>query len=333
MAAAKAEVRRIEDPEIWDRFVNESPQGTLFSTFGWMRLAAGAQGGEPVALGVFEGAKLLGGMAFLDISRGPFRKAATPSLTPYGGILYRPFHGKRHSEEESLQHACAGPLVEYLNHRYHFTYFVHPRHVSDIRPFTWGGYDSRVRYTYHVDIGDPDTLWDVLEHRVKTVIRNVEGELSVESSPWTGEFTELYEHVYRDRGGEPPVARGVVEKMAQRIMDTGLGDLRVVRDKTGDAICTGIFVRDRHALYAWVSGALPARNSSGAMSYLVWDTIRRYSGVVSVFDMVGANIPGVAFFKRGFGGSLVPYYVTERYGSPLVRVLFSFYTQIGKAFR
>ncbi len=173
----------------------------------------------------------------------------------------------------------------------------------------------------------------MLEHRVKTVVRNAEGELKIESSPWIDGFVELYEHVYRDRGGEPPVKRGVVERMARAVMGSGAGDLRVVRDGDGNAVCAGMFVRDGHAVYAWVSGALPSRNSSGAMSYLVWDTIGRYSGVVPVFDMVGANIPGVAFYKRGFGGMLVPYYATERYGSPFARAVFSLHTYIRKAFR
>jgi hypothetical protein len=332
MAAAKGEVKKIEDPETWDRFVEESPQGTVFSTLGWMRIAAEAQGGEPVALGVFEGEKLLGGAAFLEIKKGPFRKATTPALTPYGGILHRPFRGKRSSEEESLRHSCAGPLVDHLNRRYDFVYLVHPPSVSDVRPFSWNGFDSRVRYTYHLDIASPDAVWDGFEHRMKTVIRNAEGELTVESSPWTGGFAELYEHVYRDRGGEPPVARGVVERMAPAAIDSCGGDLRIVRDPDGTAVCAGLFVRDGHAVYAWVSGALPSRNSSGAMSCLVWDTVRRYSGSVPVFDMVGANIPGVAFYKRGFGGTLVPYYATGRYGSPFARAVFSLYSHIRKAF-
>ncbi len=332
MAAAKGEVRKIEDPDVWDRFVAESPQGTVFSTLGWMRIAAEAQGGEPVALGVFEGDRLLGGASFLEISKGPFRKATTPSLTPYGGILYRPFHGKRRSDEEGLWHSCAVPLADYLGRRYDFVCLVHPHPVMDARPFSWSGFDSRVRYTYHLDIASPDAVWDNLEHRMKTVIRNADGELTVESSPWTAGFAELYEHVYRDRGGEPPVARGVVERMAPAAIASCGGDLRIVRDADGTALCAGLFVSDVHAVYAWVSGALPSRNSSGAMSCLVWDTVRRYSGKVPVFDMVGANIPGVAFYKRGFGGALVPYYVTERYGSPFARAFFTLYSLIRKVF-
>jgi len=317
------EVKRIEDAALWDEFVSASPEGTLFSTSGWVCMAARAQGGVPVMLGVFDDGRLVAGAAYVEVSRGPLRKASSPVLTPYCGFLFRPFHGKRRSEEESFRHAGAAPLVGYLSGRYGHVYLVHTPGVLDMRPFIWNGYTATVRYTYILDITDPDRLWDLMEHRVRTVIRNAGGSLTVETPFTTEVFGGLYEHVYLDRGNEPPVRRGTVVRMVKDVLDAGAGELRVVKDADGAPLCAGVFVRDARMVYAWVSGAIPSKNSSGAMTLLFWDTVCRYRGSHAALDMAGANLPSVAFFKKGFGGSLVHYFVTERYASFLTRTVFS----------
>lgn len=330
MAAERMEVRRIEDAVLWDDFVNTSSEGAIFSTSGWVRMAARAQGGVPVTLGAFDDGRLVAGVAYVEISRGVLRKASSPALTPYCGFLFRPYRGKRRSEEESFRHAAAAPLVTYLSGRYGHVYLVHPPGVIDMRPFIWNGYAAVVRYTYILDISAPDRLWDVMEHRVRTVIRNAGGSLTVENSTSMDLFGALYEHVYLDRGNEPPVRRGTVVRMVGEVLETGTGEMRVVKDADGSALCAGVFVRDARTVYAWVSGAIPTRNPSGAMSLLFWDTADRYRATHGTLDMVGANLPSVAFFKKGFGGSLVPYFITERYSSPLTRAVFSLYSRIRK---
>ena len=69
--------------------------------------------------------------------------------------------------------------------------------------------------------------------------------------------------------------------------------------------------------YAWVAGADPQHNSSGATSCYTGATSS--SAPKTRFDFVGANLPAVAFFKRGLGGDLIPYYATEYFGTPWLR--------------
>ena len=80
---------------------------------------------------------------------------------------------------------------------------------------------------------------------------------------------------------------------------------------------TVVFVHGFDTMYAWQAGADPAFNSSDALSLLYWEFFKqtRYEK----FDSVGANIPAIALFKRGFGGDLVPYFVVEGYKSRLVQ--------------
>ena len=80
-----------------------------------------------------------------------------------------------------------------------------------------------------------------------------------------------------------------------------------------------VFVRGFDTIYAWVAGADPAYRDSGATSLLYWKLLLQ--APFSRFDFVGANMREIALFKRGFGGTLLPYSAVAWCGSPLLRTL------------
>ncbi len=330
--AGKLETTRIEDASRWDAFVSESPQGSVFSSSAWLDAAATAQGGAPVRLGVLADGFLIGGAGFVEVRKGPLRKATTPVLTPSGGFLYAPFTGTKPTEGESRNAAAAGAMIEYLTPRYGYIFLSHDPRAADVREFLWRGFSSTVRYTYVLDIREPDRVWDRMERRVRTVVRNAESSLSLDGPISVGEFGKLYERTYRDRDNTPPLPRSQVEAFTQGILVAGLGEMRTVRDASGEPVAAMVFAFDRRSAYALVSGTIPSRNPSGASSLLFWDAVRRYGGGRERLDLVGANLRNIAFFKKGFGGTLTPYFVTERYGSSTTRALFSLYTRLRKAF-
>ena len=323
-------VQKINDEALWDSFVSSSPQGSVFSKTRWIKTAASAQGGMPRFFGVFENNKLAAGISCIELSKGGLKKITTPVLTPYGGMVYGPWTGKRQSEEESFNMDCAEELIKYIGSRYNYSFFIHSPGLSDIRPFTWAGWNERVRYTYVVDLTDVDEIWDHMERRVRTVLRKADSELEISGAIDLSDFGELYEHIYKDRGSKPPIERKIVTTMTGDILKSGIGEMRTVLNKAGDVISSMITVSENTTAYAWISGSIPESNSSGAFSLLFWDAIRRYSGSCTYLDMVGANFSSIAFFKKGFGGKLKPYYITEKYSSNFSKAVFRIYGQLKK---
>lgn len=323
-------VRRIEDESLWDDFVSASPQGTVFSKSQWIKTAASAQGGLPRFLGVFDDDRLAAGLTFVELSKGPFRKLTTPVLTPYGGVVYRPGAGKRESERESFNTACAEELISHLRGRYSHAFFVHSPGLADIRPFTWAGWQESVRYTYVLDLSDPERIWELLEHRVRKVLRKAESTLELGGPINIEQFCGLYERIYIDREKRPPIGSSTIKAFLKSALESGLAEMRTVRGRDGKVLSAMVFVYGDSMVFAWLSGSIPGKNSTGASSLLLWDAVRRYSGKYGSLDMLGANIPSIAFFKKGFGGKLLPYYVTERYGSWFARFALGVYAGLRK---
>lgn len=328
--AGNPEVSEIGDKLLWDAFVAQSPQGNVFSTSVWMEAAAGAQGCTPRYYGAFENGRLMAGVSFLEMKRGPFRKATIAPLAPYCGFLFAPFSGMRPSEEESRNSALAEILIRNLIAGYHHILLVQEPRYLDMRDFLQKGFACRVRYTYILDITDIDRLKERMEPRVRSVIRKAEGSLTVSDAIGLDEFGRLYERVYRDRGNPPPVPREYVERLTGSLISSGIAEIRAVRDHAGELIAAHAVVFDHDTVYGLTNGAIPERSSSGAFSLLLWDTALRNRATHKRYDLTGANLPSIAFFKKGFGGALAPFFSTERYSSPLVRTAFSIYTRMHK---
>jgi len=326
-------VERVEDASLWDRFVSSSPQGTVFSTSTWLNAVSNARGGKPLIVGVWKNGRIVAGVTCVHIACGPFKKATSPVLTPYGGIIYRPDPGKRSSEAESFNMTCARHLIEYLSARSSTVFLIHAPGLKDIRPFTWAGWPETIKYTYIVDITDTDRLWNLLERRVRTVIRNAEASLELGGPIDVKHFTGLYERIYRDRGNPPPVRSTVVAALLDNILHTDMAEMRTVRDSKGRVISAMVLVYDARRVYSWISGSIPGENATGAFSLLFWDAVKRHSGIRQELDMIGANIPSIAFFKKGFGGTLTPYYVTEWYSSLFSRIVFKTYSRVKRIMR
>ncbi len=326
--AKELTISEIEDAPLWDAFVDESPQGTVFATSAWLGATAAACGGEPVMLGVWRNGRLAAGTAFLLQRRGPLRKASMPAVVPYGGVLYRPETGKRWSEAESFDAECAEQIVAYLGRRFHYAQVVNPPGFNDVRPFVWNGWRADVRYTYLIDIEAPDRVWDVMEHRVRKVIGHAEDTLEVGEAIDYDRFSSLFSRIYHDRGVKAPVESATIGRFAAAVLERVPSEMRTVRDRTGEIVSAVILVHDRRRVYTWMSGSLPDRNADGAYSLLFWDTIRRYAGTHRQLDLVGANMPSIAFFKKGFGGVLTPYYACDRYSSRWPRLAFHAYRTV-----
>ncbi|HJP34033.1 MAG TPA: GNAT family N-acetyltransferase [Candidatus Latescibacteria bacterium] len=317
---APAERFRIDivAPDVWNRFLETADGATIFSHAEWMATAAQASGAESRLLGAWDGDHLVAGVAGVSTGSGWRRRFSTPDLSPHTGFLFRPSTTDRPAHIESERSGATGALLEHLqanNARIHLT---HSPSLVDAREFVWAGWQVQPRYTYQIELPEDRTpVWDGFERRTRTAVRKAEkAGFRVEASNDAVELRRLYGQVY---GGEEraPVAGNIVEKMVELALETGRAEGWRCQAPSGATAAVVFFVPDGDTLYAWVAGADPAQRDSGATSLLYWKVME--SSPCSRFDFVGANLAAIAFFKRGFGGLLVPYFATEGFGHPLLR--------------
>lgn len=317
---ANAERFRIDEvpPAVWADFVEGAAGATVFSGADWVRDATQATGTTPRLVGAWDGEQLVAGVAGATSGSGWRRRFTTPDLMPHTGFLFRPATTDRPAHIESERSGAAAALIEHLQTDYGRIHVTHAPEVVDTREFLWAGWDVQPRYTYRIELPDDrSAVWDGFERRTRTAVRKAEKTgYRVESTTDIAELRRLYCQVY---GGESqaPVHGEVLERMVGLAADAGRAEGWRCLAPEGDTACVVFFVPGGETLYAWVAGADPAHRDSGATSLLYWKVMEGTKR--SRFDFVGANLASIAFFKRGFGGELLPYFATEGFGSSLLR--------------
>lgn len=312
----------------WDAFAATAVGGTMFSTSRWLDCAQSALGGRKVILGCRRNGCLVAGVTGLETEGWGGRRLVTPDLTPHGGILCAPVSGKGPAKAEAEYHRAAGILSNHLLQEYGYVHLTHAPDITDLRPFAWSGWNVRPRYTYWLDLADLDALWERIERRTRTAIRKAERAGYRLRAVSDLELLEvLYARVYQGRHSAPPVAAAGMRRFAEAVMASGLGEAWASYTADGRPAAVVVFVHDNdfvhdnHMVHAWVAGADQQMASSGASPYLYWQFFQQTD--CHRFDFVGANVPGIAKFKRGFGGQLVPYYAAAGFGSAWLRTAYS----------
>ena len=310
------EIADASDAGDWDEFVRGALGGTVFSTRAWMECAREATGDRAVSYGCYRKGQLVAGVTGIERRGG--RQFTTPPLVPHGGFIHRPVPSDLPSRQESERRGETRALIEFLERRYGHVHLTLAPDIADVREFSWAGWAPAPRYTYVTDLGGGSAaVWSRLERRTRTVIRKGSEAFRFEPAEDPDELAQLYELVY---GGQdrPPVAADVVRSFAAAARTRDLTEAYRVVDGSGRTASVVVFARGFDTIYAWVSGADPAFRESGATSFLYWKLLEQTG--FPRFDFVGANLPGIAFFKRGFGGSLVSYYAVEAFPSRLLKL-------------
>lgn len=309
----------ITDDKEWDAFASTSIGGTPFNTSKWLKNVEEVSGGQQIRLGLFKNATLRAGLTGIAKRRGPFIQLGTPELSPHTGILLcNTPEGKGPTKREAEWQAACNHFIQYLSNRYDHIRITHTPDLTDLRPFSWAGWDLNLRYTYQLPLENQteSELWERVERRTRTAIRKAE-KLGYECQE-TDDIDLLcdqYEKIYEN--GPTPINSDLVRRHLRLAFQAGLTQIFSVKSNSNETAAIVAFVKNENMTYAWVAGADPDHNNSGAASLLYWRYICQCSQ--NHFDFVGANLPSVAFFKRGMGGNLVPYYTTEYFRNEFLR--------------
>jgi len=287
------EVREITDCTLWDDFVGESPQGTIFSTTKWMGLFPC----ESRIYGYFKGDSLLGGIIGKHLNSlfwsGGF------DLTPFQGILVQPIDSNKESTILSLHHEVATALSEYLKRNYDSAKIYNHYTFPDIRSFIWQGWEMLpVKYTQVIDLTDLDLVWNNLEKQTRYEITRAERDGFQIEYDKLQPFAELYSQTFKRKGLIPPVDTKFLEQFYKKFKPT------IITVWNDSARASAVIMKDNKRAY-YIFGA----SEGGLGATALWEALPQDRKEI---DLVGCNDKLIAQFKKGFGGKLTPYYGVSR---------------------
>lgn len=312
----KFEVRFLTPDEhpLWDEFVNRSPQGSIFVKSFWLNIV----GENYRIVGCFRNDLLVGGIAFDTQKRSGFHLVKNSILTQYMGILYEHNAHLNRIRQASQEKEILTRIIAFLEKRYDRIAITHHPNVVDIRPFIWNAFTAEIRYSYWIDITDLDRVFKDIDKKKRNLIRKCEKEnirISISDDPIS--FHQLHARTFERQGQKCPVPQQLTCRIYEQLASISKCRLYFAENTDECALSAAFVITDDKRAYYLMGATNPDFRVHGSSNLLLWKVMQDLSqNGVEVFDFYGANTDSIAWFKRGFGGHLNPYFRVRKCVSP-----------------
>lgn len=296
----------------WDDFIIISPQYSIFSTSFWLEIITQSFGYEGYVLGCYKGGELVGGIPIFEKRTLEGKSAVYPLFTQYNGVHIREMESRYPYRNEPHVHAIETLIAEYLEHHFDHVKIVNHPQLTDIRPFQWRHWDSVVRYTYliHLDM----EISSSADIRRRSNIARKRG-IQVECSADFDGFYNLLALTYHRQNVHTPLSRKNFLLMIQRLRTRNALVMYAAFDSGGSMLAANINILNGTKVYYWMAATNPNTSASGANQLLIEETMSRLKTNFRILDLVGGDIPSIAYYKSTFGGALVPHFQVSKVNS------------------
>lgn len=262
--------------------------------------------GEWDAVEVEDGGAVVARLPFVRRRRLGVIALTQPLLTPHLGPWLRPIEGKpgtRLAREHELLDCLAGRLPghDVFHQNFH-------KSMTNWLPFSWRGFQQTTYYTYVLDdLDDLDAIWAGFRENVRRQIRKAQKAVAVRVSDDVEQFLRLNRMTFERQDMAVPYSAKLIHRLDAACAARGCRTILIGEDETGRQHAALYLIWDSDSAYYLMGGADPALRSSGAMSLLMWEAIKRASKVSRAFDFEGSMIEPIERFFRAFGPKQVPY--------------------------
>ena len=289
--------------EKWDDWVARCEEGSIFHTWAWMALTEWLRNAKKLHIGIFNGPEMIGIFPLFRARRGVFTLLASPpGEVGYGGPLIRTdYHQEVYQHLDKLLNLFKSDHIRLRLPRESEAKFLSQQ-------------DYKIQYLQTVVVNlnqDSDILWRNLKKECRTAVRkawknNVQIDEAIDKS-FIDSYFEMSQETFGKAGRLPPRSKQVFDLVWDMLQP--LDRIKVLlAHYEGKLVAGGIFLRYNQKVYYWDGASSRESFSVCANNLLHWTMIEwGESNGLSEYDMLGANIPSIARFKKSFGGELRPY--------------------------
>ncbi len=312
--AAEHRILPREDWALWQAFVEEHPEGSVFHQCRWLERV-----GEKLRIDVLEDkGRILAGVATVERRKFGVGGCHVPPYTPRYGPLIRPSAKNQRGSSRTEEQGLLAALLDALPAWPHTDFILAPGH-HDPLPFHWRGWQPSLVITHQIGGSEEEYTGNIVKRKaayLRKLRRQVdEGRLAVEmnhdADPVLGLWEETAEH--KDFGHNDAILRNLFSDPTEDFWTCV-----TVRDQKGELLGASLLAYDSRRAYNLVNGV--RRDLEGDLrqvNMLLMDAGIRWcleSG--RIFDFEGSMLPGVEDFYRIMGGEQVGCYRWMRSRSP-----------------
>ena len=285
---------------IWDEFVENSPQGSIFSKSWYLDIL----GVEYSILTVKEKDNIIAGIV---LAKNEINTYANPMLDKYLGVLLQKGSSNKH-KRESLEYKAMELIAKECKKFKSFDYYFHPNFDNWI-PFYWNGFAQRSRYTYRIDNSNSiEEIYAQFHHGiVKNNIKKGQksGVIIKEDIPFE-DLWHLVNKTFLRQGSKAPFKKEQLKYYVDNLSKKGSFKSFGAYFMDKCVAVAGVAYEPKSA-YFLLNGIDIESMPRGANTYMIYEAIKYFHTKSRYFDFEGSMLPGVEPLYRKFGGDRIIY--------------------------
>lgn len=296
---------------VWDTFVSQQSQGTLFHTSEWL----GFFNDKSEIVVAYEGEKIVGGMPIAEIRKAGIKGYHILPFSLYYGVVFSDDILSDTDKMHEVSHALIGHLPPSPVHD-----FLLPAGHQPVHPWTWNGFDISVYVTHVISSAtSAETYLSTISAGKRRDLATAKkllgkGEIILRTGPEI--LPDLIDHVMES-------SRSLGYKNSEDVFRKIVTYSKIK--------CFGVY----HSQHGLLSGNILFEDENTVFN--LFNATKRIKdpklGIVNVlnmsesvlyalkqgkhFDFEGSMLKGVEKFYRAMGGTVTPVYRVTRSGSLL----------------
>jgi len=268
-----------------------------------------------------KGGHVVGVLPYVVVKKKSFKIITPQFLSPYQGVWIKYPEGQKYVSKIGFEKEVINGLIDQIPKVDAFKQNFLPQ-FTNWMPFNWKGFEQTTRYTYIIkDISDTDKVFTDFKENIRREIRKAEKTLSVEVVEDVDLMFQMKLKVYKDNNETYPIPLSKLKSIYSYCKDNNCGELLIAKDGEGNIHSILLYVWDNQSAYYLHGVTNAAYKTTGSMSLLLWDAIKRSSSKTRAFNFEGSMVESIERYFRGFGGEQAAYFQISKTDSKVLKLL------------
>lgn len=310
------------DSEEWDKIVENSPHGTIFHTWKWLKLVEKHTKTKFYPLIALNGNTVFGIFPFF-YKESFFNSLFSPpphTGVPYLGPVIIDYEKMAQYNKESRSIEFQTKIDEFISSHIKpkYIYVAPTPFLIDSRPFKWAGYKTEERYCYSVDLCEGlDCVWERIKKETRQDIRRAERSgVSVEVG--CKEELEVVYNLNVKRYEDQGLVETLNKDLLFGIYDSYPENIKIIVAKYKEDIVGGIidiWYKDR--VLSWVGNTKTNLKGVHVNDKINWECIKMaYENGFKIYETIGAASNQRLYkFSNKYNPNLSVYFTAKKYSS------------------
>jgi lipid II:glycine glycyltransferase (peptidoglycan interpeptide bridge formation enzyme) len=325
----------------WNNIVEDSPNGTMFHTWKWLKLmekhsSRKIAGIQTVAnfypVFIVEKNVPIGIFPLYFFKHPAFNSCYSPPQNMevlYLGPLFSDLKTMKEEKKQIFFVDVQKEIDLFMKNKLksNFILINTPPGFEDSRSFQWAGYTAIPRYTYYINLNDgKEKIWDNLSRTLKQDINKVKKKGIHVDIGSRNDVEFIYDfHKKRNR------IRSNKEYLLDIFDHFAPKNLTVFVAKHGNEPLSGVITLcHKNKVYFWVGTPRVSYEGTTPNTYIYWEAINwAIENGYEIFEIMGADEFTLFPYKRKYNGKIVQFY-QMKWVSPVFNVFSSIYYSLKK---